>query len=246
MLITAGQAACYQLIAKQVKRHKPHARAAFHTTDTTDTANTAVTASHARQRIADNRFTEYGTVNHREFFPNQAGGNDTPAILDSGAARCPEPGAAGGALDDGHRGVKRVFLSRAVDVRLQVDGLRDGDGRAYSLLRRVDARRQVDRRQLGGHADLGRDQEVVRADVRRPQVDQVEPLRSSLNRGHDPRRRLLRGRVADQQALRLVPDDEGGAGEQHADTDRADAVPLLVPGQLGEQHAEEGEAQPDQ
>src|SRR6201989_3603759 len=44
---------------------------------------------------------------------------------DSGAARCPEPGAAARALDDRHRRVRQVFLTRVVDVRLQVDGLRD-------------------------------------------------------------------------------------------------------------------------
>ena len=41
-----------------------------------------------------------------------------PGKADSGAARRPEPGTAPCALDDRHRRVRQVFLTRVVDVRL--------------------------------------------------------------------------------------------------------------------------------
>ena len=157
-----------------------------------------------------------------------------------------QPRAAAGALHHGDRRVGQVFLARTVNVRLQVDRLRDRHRRPDPLLGRVDARRQVRRGQLGGHPDLARYQQRLRSDVRRPQVDEAVLLGTAFHRDDDPRRHLLRGRFADEQALRLVPDDEGGAGEQQADADRPDPVPLLVPRQLGQQDAEEGEEQPEQ
>jgi hypothetical protein len=57
-----------------VKRHKWHATANFQTTCGT---------GGVRQWIAGNWFAKFGTINHREFFSNQAGGGDTPAVLAS-------------------------------------------------------------------------------------------------------------------------------------------------------------------
>ena len=69
--------------------------------------------------------------------------------------------------------------------------------------------------------------------------------RRALEAGDDPVEVGLRRRLADQQALHLDRQDDGDDDEQDADGDRADGVPAGLVGEVGQQHAGEGEEQAD-
>jgi len=124
--------------------------------------------------------------------------------------------AATGDRADG--GVRLVLAGRAVDVRLQVDRLGDGDGGADPFLDGVDAGRDLRSGIRGADSDLRGDEQRIRADVHGPQMDNPLGLRAVLDRGHDRPLGLRTSRLADQEALRLHREDRRRRGQQQADS----------------------------
>ena len=95
-------------------------------------------------------------------------------------------------------------------------------------------------------AILAADQQLVRTDVQRAQVDDAlhagRGLQGQLDRGH-----LLRqGGLADQHRRHLHRQEDRDDDEQRADRHGADGVPPAVTGEHGHADAEEREHQPDQ
>ena len=113
-----------------------------------------------------------------------------------------------------------------VDVGLEVDDRAIGTASrtrrsAASMARATSARRVV-----GRDGDLRGDQQLLRAEVQRPHVDDRVDRVVADQRGLDPARTSSAVRaLAEQQALGLERQDDRDSDQQHADRDRADAVP---------------------
>ena len=98
----------------------------------------------------------------------------------------------------------------------------------------------------GRHRDLGRDQQLLGAEVHRPHVDHALHRVVGQQRGLDAGHRLGAGALAEQQALGLDRQHDRDADEQGTDGQRAEAVPDAVAGEQGHPDPDEGEDEADQ
>src|SRR3954447_24043775 len=110
----------------------------------------------------------------------------------------------------------------------------------------VDGARDARRGVVVPHRDLGADEELLRAEVLGPHVDDRQAGATALERGHDPALRLRGGRLPQQQALGFRAEDRGHSDQQEADQDRAEGVEDHVAGDHGQTDAEQREDQAQQ
>ena len=123
-------------------------------------------------------------------------------------------------------------------------GVRRRHGGAHAPPRRpLMASGELLHRQLGRELDLGRHEQLVRTEVLGAQVDQALHVRRGGEAATRSAEVGLGGGLADQQALHLDGQQDGDDDEQDADGDRADGVPAGLTGEVGEQHAAQGEEQ---
>ena len=130
------------------------------------------------------------------------------------------------------------------ELRLEVDDAGVGDRLAHPRLGVVDHPGPVVRGQARLQLQPCRHQQLLG-----PQVHGAQLGHPGHPRGRDPApdRLLLlgRGRLTEQQAVHLEPEDDRHHGQQRADGQGAEAVPDRVAGDRGQPDAEEGEAEPE-
>ena len=149
-------------------------------------------------------------------------------------------------VDGGRRPAVTPARRRPVHVGLEVDRRgRSARRRAAPSRRRRSRRPAAPSVSVGVELELGGDEQLVGAEVLGLEVDQPAHAVGALERADDPVEVGVGRRLADQQALHLDGQDDGDDDEQDADGDRADGVPAGLVGEVGQEHAAEGEEQAD-
>src|SRR3546814_9924324 len=115
--------------------------------------------------------------------------------------------------DLGGAGRRRAAHGGTVDVGFEVDDPGGGDGGADALLDRVDVRRDLGQRLVGGQGHLRGDEELVGAQVERLDVDDALDLGAVLDRGEDAGVVGFGRALAPAETLGLDAEDDRAAEE---------------------------------